>query len=54
MKDDIGEENDLSKEMPEKAEEMRAKLHAWYQKNDAKFLQSKNGNTPWRPAYLKK
>jgi arylsulfatase A-like enzyme len=29
LADDIGEEHDLAAEMPEKAAELRAKLHAW-------------------------
>ena len=29
LKDDIGEQNDLSKSMPEKTAELRDKLHAW-------------------------
>ncbi len=55
LKKDIGELNDLSKQTPEKAAAMRAKLHAWYQAKDAKFLQpKKNGKTPWKPSYMMK
>lgn len=49
LKDDIGEQNDLAESMPEKVETMRKKLHAWYKEVDAKFLEPKDGNTPWRP-----
>ena len=32
---------------------MRARLHAWYEEVDAKFLQKKDdGPEPWRPPYL--
>jgi len=47
---DIGEREDLAFAYPERVEEMRAKLHAWYEEVDAKFLQRKgNGPEPWRP-----
>ena len=46
---DIGEANDLAATMPDKANQMRRKLHAWYKTVDAKFLQEKNGNIPWKP-----
>ena len=48
---DIGEKNDLSSDNPELVKEMRTKLHAFYQKHDAKFLQPNKGNTPWAPEY---
>jgi arylsulfatase A-like enzyme len=47
---DIGEREDLAAQYPQRVEEMRAKLHAWYQQVDAKFLQPKGDNqNPWRP-----
>jgi len=47
---DIGEREDLAFAYPERVEDMRAKLHAWYKDVDAKFLQHKgNGPEPWRP-----
>ena len=46
---DIGENRDLSAAQPERVSEMRAKLHDWYKEVDAKFLQPKDGNEPWRP-----
>ncbi len=49
LKDDIGERNDLAAKQRDRVELMRKKLHAWYQQVDAKFLQPKNGNKPWRP-----
>ena len=50
LKDDIGESKDLADAQPEKAAEMRAKLHAWYKTVDAKFLQQKkDGPEPWKP-----
>lgn len=47
---DIGESNDLASEMPARVDEMRRTLHDWYKVVDAKFLQEKDGRTPWRPA----
>ncbi|VGO15618.1 Arylsulfatase [Pontiella desulfatans] len=49
LKDDIGEQNDIAAQHPEKVKQMRAKLHAWYKTVDAKFLREKNGKQPWRP-----
>ena len=50
LKDDIGEQNDLAQQQPERATEMRDKLHRWYKEVDAKFLQAKEGGPePWRP-----
>ena len=46
---DIGEQNDLSRQMPERVAKMKAELHRWYQSVDAKFLQPKDGLTPWSP-----
>lgn len=49
LKNDIGEQNDLASEKPELVDEMRKRLHQWYEEVDAKFLQEKDGNTPWNP-----
>lgn len=50
LQNDIGERQDLADKYPEKVEQMRNKLHAWYKKVDAKFLQPKGDNqNPWRP-----
>ncbi len=47
---DIGEREDLADQYPQRVEEMRARLHAWYREVDAKFLQPKGDNQdPWRP-----
>jgi len=47
---DIGEREDLAFAYPERVEQMRAKLHAWYKEVDAKFLERKgDGPAPWRP-----
>lgn len=47
---DIGERRDLAAEQPERVASMRAKLHAWYESVDAKFLQQKDdGPLPWSP-----
>jgi len=48
---DIGESTDLSEKHPEKVSEMRKKLHAFYKKHDAKFLQKKGEEEPWKPTY---
>jgi hypothetical protein len=39
LKDDIGEQNDLSKAMPEKVNELRNKLHAWRSSVDAQMIE---------------
>jgi arylsulfatase A-like enzyme len=50
LQNDIGEREDLADKYPEKVEQMRNKLHAWYIEVDAKFLQPKGDNqNPWRP-----
>ncbi|MDP4779255.1 MAG: sulfatase [Akkermansiaceae bacterium] len=46
---DIGEKKDLAASQPERVSEMRGMLHDWYKEVDAKFLQPKGGNEPWRP-----
>ncbi len=37
LKEDLSEKNDLSKKMPEKANELRSMLKDWYKEVDAKF-----------------
>ncbi len=50
LKEDIGESVDLSSSLPEKASAMRQKLHQFYQKHDAKFLQTKSADKQaWSP-----
>lgn len=50
LKEDIGEQKDLSSEQPQRVAQMRAKLHQWYKSVDAKFLRRNgNGPLPWRP-----
>ncbi|PAY20112.1 sulfatase [Rhodopirellula sp. SM50] len=50
LAEDVGEQNDLADQHPERVEQMREKLHRWYQDVDAKFLRPKdNGPMPWRP-----
>ncbi len=47
---DIGERQDLAAQYPQRVEQMRAKLHAWYKQVGAKFLEPKDGGPqPWRP-----
>jgi arylsulfatase A-like enzyme len=48
---DIGEQQDLSAQYPQRVEQMQAKLHAWYKQVGAKFLEPKDGGPqPWRPS----
>jgi len=50
LRRDVGERNDLAERDPDRVARMRARLHAWYQQVDAKFLQPKPGGPePWRP-----
>jgi hypothetical protein len=49
LKSDIGELDDLAAKMPERATQMRKRLHDWYQTVDAQFLQEKGGQKPWAP-----
>ena len=47
---DVGERVNLAKYKPALTESMQKKLHNWYRKVNAKFLQAKpNGPLPWRP-----
>ena len=54
LAEDLGERNDVAKENPQRVQEMRGKLHAWYWEVDAKFLRKRpnaaDGPAPWRPA----
>ena len=52
LKEDVGEQIDLAKHMPDRVAAMRSRLHKWYKEVDAKFLQPKppNGPQPWRPS----
>ncbi|MEM7477530.1 MAG: sulfatase, partial [Planctomycetota bacterium] len=52
LANDVGEQKDLASEMPDRVKVMRSKLHAWYQEVDAKFLQPRDGKSPWRPSFL--
>jgi arylsulfatase A-like enzyme len=50
LKDDIGEQNDLSAAEPRRVAAMKARLHAWYKETGAKFMEQKPGGPkPWRP-----
>ena len=49
LADDVGEQHNRVDEFPERAAKMRARLHAWYQSVDAKFLRPKDGRQPWHP-----
>lgn len=49
LKEDIGELDDVAEQNAERAAAMRDRLHRWYKEVDAKFLQPKDGQQPWRP-----
>ena len=49
LENDLSERNDLAAQQPERVQKMRAMLHAWYRKMDAKFLREHKGVKPWRP-----
>jgi len=49
LKNDIGERNDLADTMPEIVTGLRKRLNAWYKETGARFLEPKNGQTPWCP-----
>ena len=49
LKDDPGERKDRSKDFPDRVMRMQENLHRWYLEVDAKFLQPKDGQQPWRP-----
>ena len=50
LKEDIGEQKDLSAQQPERVAKMRNDLHNWYKTVGAKFLrQNGGGPKPWRP-----
>ncbi|MDB4676934.1 sulfatase [bacterium] len=46
---DPGEKNDVAANQASRVDAMRQRLHQWYQEVDAKFLQPKDGQTPWTP-----
>ncbi len=47
---DLGEQNDLAGDHPDRTAAMRDRLHLWYDDVDARFLQAKDGGPqPWRP-----
>lgn len=49
LKNDPGERADLAERHPERVAALRARLHAWYKDVGARFLEPKDGRTPWRP-----
>lgn len=50
LEEDLGEQNDVAEQHPERVERMRRHLHDWYDEVDARFLQAKeSGPAPWRP-----
>lgn len=46
---DVSEHTDVADEHADRVTAMRGRLHDWYETVDAKFLQSKDGEQPWRP-----
>ncbi len=50
LHNDIGEQHDLSRQLPDRVTQMRHELHGWYQDVGARFLRPKpNGPLPWQP-----
>ena len=51
LADDAGERNDRAADEPARADEMRRRLHDWYRKVDARFLEPLEPGAPgpWRP-----
>jgi arylsulfatase A-like enzyme len=50
LRDDPGERNDLAAAEPERAAQMKTRLHAWFRETGARFLRQKPGGPkPWRP-----
>ncbi len=51
LNDDQGEQHDLAAAMPDKVNDLRARLHRWYTDVNAHFLQAKPGGPqPWKPS----
>jgi len=46
---DIGEQNDLAEQHPERVASLRDLLHVFYVDVDAKFLRERDGQKPWQP-----
>ena len=53
LKDDPSEQTDLAATKPEQTKVLADKHDRWLQSTGAKFLQSKDGQEPWKPDYLK-
>jgi arylsulfatase A-like enzyme len=53
LQEDLSEQNDLAAAMPQRAEQMRRRLHAWYRQVGANFLRPRadGGPAPWRPEW---
>lgn len=49
LKEDVGELDDVAAQHADRVTAMRDRLHRWYKKVDAKFLQPKDGERPWHP-----
>ncbi|MDG1994920.1 MAG: sulfatase [Emcibacteraceae bacterium] len=49
ISDDPSEKNDIAKDMPKKASELRTLLYSWYNQVDAQFLRTKDDVKPWQP-----
>jgi arylsulfatase A-like enzyme len=50
LEKDLGERNNVAGQYPGRVEQMRQRLHEWYEEVDAHFLRAReNGPEPWRP-----
>ena len=50
LRDDMGEQRDLSEQDSQRTAQLRQQLHVWYQQVGARFLRAKPGEaSPWQP-----
>ena len=54
LRDDIGEQHDLTAQMPDKANELRARLHAWRKEVGAQMPESNPNYDPTKPEFTRK
>ena len=54
LSDDIGEQHDLARTLPEKADELRARLHAWRTRVGAQMPTPNPDYDPSKPQHIPK
>jgi arylsulfatase A-like enzyme len=52
LRDDIGEQHDLAAQMPDKARELRARLHAWRERVGAQMPTPNSAYDPSKPQHI--